>query len=529
LFSDVRQQIGFYVNALWRRRWYGLGVAWSICLVAWASIIFMPDVYQSSARIYVDTSGMLQSLLRGVAVESNMGLEVRVMGQFLLSEPNLRNVVRQVDLDLTVNTPEGERQLAASLKNRIKINLQNENLFSISYEDKNAERARDVVQALLTNFVEQNLGHSREDMDTAQTFLLDQIASYEKQLVEAEERLAKFKQENMHLLPGELGFQGKLGAVTAQLSESRAEFKDAVARRDELKRQLAEIPATYSADLAGSGIGPPSNLEVRILEFESRLDELLIKYTEQHPDVLMIRRRLEALQDQREQELNAFAEMADSLAQDSDSVRVPNPFYDQVRISLIEEETRIASLQNRVERLSSETSRLELLAHKFPELEAERKRLDRDYNIIKSKYEQLLSRRESAKISEERETKTDKVQFRIIEPPQVPLTPNGPNRILYFLAALVAAFGAAGFFCWALIMVSDKVTNPIQLYELVGLPILGTISEVDNFFSKGRRFLGASGFVSLVGVLFLSTAGLILIESSTGFAGFREVLGAPEF
>ena len=123
----------YYIGAVWKRRWWVYLVATVISVIGWTVVILIPDSYQSAARIYVDTSNVLQPLLRGITVQNNMVGQVRLMQQTLLSRPNLEEVTRVTDYDLTVSSPNEMNQLLKGLKKRVKVSATRENLFSIEY------------------------------------------------------------------------------------------------------------------------------------------------------------------------------------------------------------------------------------------------------------------------------------------------------------------------------------------------------------------------------------------------------------
>ena len=179
---DSLQEVYTYLAAMWRRRWRTLGIAWLLCLVGWTFIAFWPNKFESSARIYADTEGILRPLLEGIAVESDLDQQLAVMQQTLLSRPNLESIVRTTDMDHSATTAVAMEELIRDLANRIEVGLEKENLFSVRFEDTDPQLTQRVVQSLLNIFVEGNLGQNRKDMDAARRFIEDQIVGYQRQL-----------------------------------------------------------------------------------------------------------------------------------------------------------------------------------------------------------------------------------------------------------------------------------------------------------------------------------------------------------
>src|SRR5207237_10932312 len=103
--------------------------------------------------------------------------------------------------------------------------------------------------------------------------------------------------------------------------------------------------------------------------------------------------------------------------------------------------------------------------------------LNRDYAILKRNYEELVRRREATQIANSADTKTEKIQFRIVDPPQVPVVPAAPNRAL--LVSVVLLFGiGAGLGVPVLVMQLDRSFATISQLRNLGNPILGNVSRL---------------------------------------------------
>ena len=522
---DSLQEIYTYLAAMWRRRWGLLGIAWLLCLVGWAIVTLLPNKFESSARVYADTEGVLRPLLKGIAVESDLDHQLEVMERTLLSRPNLESVVRMTDLDHTATTTAAVDKIVKRLAERIEVGLQQENLFSVKFEDTNPQLAQRVVQSLLTIFVEGNLGQNRKDMDAARRFIDEQIAGYQRQLEVAEDNLANFKQENMGLLPGQDGYREQLARARAKLEAARAAYAEAETRHQELGRQLDEVPRFHEMLVDGFA-GPPSDSVMRSLEYQQKIDLLLMRYTEKHPEVIAVRRRLADIRrEMAETDAAAGPGPAPSdMAQanggpERNELKVSNPVYEKIKVQLVEEAANMATLRGRIERHQAKVAKLDRPGKNVPMVEAQLTKLTRDYQMLKSSYEKLLGRREAAKISQDREIKSEKVQFRVIDPAQLPTLPSGPNRPLFLSVALVVAIGAALAFGWVLARVDDTFAGGHRLKQAFGIPVLGGISMVYSTGEKSLRVLGLWGFGAVCLTLFAVYGGLLAIELSVGLPG----------
>ena len=108
--DQLLQQILGYAKAAWQRRWWGVAVAWLVCVVGWTWVMMIPDRYQASARVYVDTQTLLKPLLSGLAAEPNVEQQIKLMTRQLVSRPTLEKVARMTDLDVKAKTRPNRRR-----------------------------------------------------------------------------------------------------------------------------------------------------------------------------------------------------------------------------------------------------------------------------------------------------------------------------------------------------------------------------------------------------------------------------------
>ena len=214
-------------------------------------------------------------------------------------------------------------------------------------------------------------------------------------------------------------------------------------RRDELARQLAGEEPTFG--LMGSAEGNP--IDGQIARFKAQRDQLLLQYTEKHPQVQSLTETIARL----EEEKRGGARVSSSVAApgagiSSDEAMVRsldmNPVYQNLRLALSQADADLAAVRGQIQAQQGVVGGLRSRVQAIPEVEAELSRLNRDYEINKQQYDTLLQRLESAKISEQAEQSSENVKFRIIEPPMVPVKPSGPMRMQLNLLVLFAAFGA---------------------------------------------------------------------------------------
>jgi polysaccharide chain length determinant protein (PEP-CTERM system associated) len=500
---DILVQLLRYARGVWRFRWWMLGIAWVICVIGWTVIARLPDQYEASARVYVDTQSVLRPLLRGLAVETgNTERTVSLMTRTLLSQPNLEKVLRMTDLDLNAQTDAQRDALLTELRGAIQLRGgDRENLYTITHTHDSPELAKLVVKSLLTLFMESNLGEVRKDQDSATQFLEQQIAEYARRMREMEANITRFKQRNLGYLPNETGgYYERIRDLQQQGDQAALELKIAQDRAGSLRAQLEGEEPTF-------GLGPQvrdteiqtSAIDARIAAAESRLDEMLLRYTEKHPDVVATRVMLEDLQRQKRQEIAEARRELAKLPSFADSNE--SPYVQQLRISLSQAEAEIAAKKVLVDEYQSRAAMLKDDIERVLRVEAEQQQLTQDYQVLKTNHDSLVARLEAAKLARRADTSSDTVQFRVIDPPYVPSKPSGPQRVLLSAAVLFVGLGAGFAVAFLLSQVRPTFDERQMLNEELALPVLGSVNMVwtqDQI--RARRTRNLTFLVSL-GVL----------------------------
>ncbi|MBK6337330.1 MAG: chain length-determining protein [Betaproteobacteria bacterium] len=513
--DDLIRQALVALRGMWQRRWIGLAAAWIVAIGGTIAVLRIPDKYEASARIYVDTQSVLKPLMSGIAIQPNIDQQVMILSRTLISRPNVEKLVRMADLDLGANSKREQEALIDELMKTLTIQTTGrDNLYTLAYRATQPDKAKRVVQSLVSIFVESSLGGKRKDSDAAKKFIDEQIKNYEKKLEEAEARLKDFKLRNITLASGEgKDYYGRVGEISAQLNQARLELREAENSRDALKRQiLGEEPVLLpeSAPEPAAGVSLPE-IDGRIEALKRNLDTILLRYTDQHPDVLGARRVIADLEEQKRQQLAARAKVAKANPTAAGSIN-SNPVYQQLKVSLAESEATVASLRTRVAEYESRYARLRESAKLVPQIEAEFTQLNRDYDINKKNYEALVARRESAEIGGEMEASGGGADFRLIDPPRVSPQPVAPNRLVLLPLALLAALGAGLFASFAASQVWPTFADSRSLRDATGVPVLGTVSMIVSDARKRKERRGLVGFLAgAVALLGSFGAGLLAL------------------
>lgn len=532
--QEIVRQLVAILRGMWRYRWPGLIVSWIVALVGVVVVFRIPDQYQAQARIYVDTQSILKPLMAGLTVQPNVQQQIAMLSRTLISRPNLEKLVRMADLDLKSDSKAEQDALIEKLAKEIRIqNTGRDNLYSLVYEDSDQEKAKRVIQSMVSIFVESSLGATRKDTDAAKTFLNEQIRQHELKLEEAETRLKEFRMRNIDRQFAEgQDAMSQVTTIANQLRQAQLELREAENARNAAKAQLdAELKGTGAAPAAPGGAPAidPATIPVSTPEIDARidaqkrnLDALLQRYTDQHPDVVITRKLLKDLEEQKVREVaelrKAAAARAAAAAAAGGAAAAAgqgNVIIQELNRMVATAEVQVGALKARVGEFQARLAAARESLKTAPQIEAEAAQLNRDYGIIKQNYEALVARRQSAVMSGELEVASGVADFRLIDPPRVSPRPVAPNRLLLLPGALLVALLAGLAVSFAISQLRPAFSDADELRTKTGLPLLGVVSLVMSDVDRRRermgmlRFAGASG--GLVGLFLLGIVALAIL------------------
>jgi polysaccharide chain length determinant protein (PEP-CTERM system associated) len=501
----------------WRFRWAALVLAWCLSLVGWIAVLCLPDRYEASARVFVDSRTALSRATEGLAMATDIDSQIDRVREGLLGGPRLEEVARKEGLQIAGATPTERQNVISRLREHIQISPRGGGLYVISYADTNRERSLRVVERILNRFVEDTLGGKREGSEQAQQFLQEQISQDEHRLAAAEDRLAQFKKKNVGLLPGaQRDYFSRLQDEMEALRKAQGDLAIAQRRRDELLRQtrgepvLASGGATTNATPKIGALAGDSDIAARIRETQSRLDELLLKFTDKHPDVIALGDTLNELKARQQADIDAVRQ-GDAGA----AARMglgSNPVFQNVQLQLNQTDVEIAALRGQVNESQRRIANLKQLVDTAPEVEAEFARLNRDYEVTRTRYQALVQRLEQSRLSQQAE-ETGIVRFEVIDPPRAPFEPTAPKRPLLILAVLIAALAAGAGFAGVLHRLKPVFSNAQQLNQITGRPVLGVVSMTWVERHKARQRERAWIYTGAASLLIVVAGGLLLTQS----------------
>ncbi len=510
-------QITTYLRGMWKYRRLGVLVAWLFAAAASVAVMLIPDRYEASARVYVDTQSILRPLMAGLTIQPDIEQQVAMLSRTLVNRPTVEKLITMAELDTKAQSKEEQEKAIAQVANSVSIrSTGRDNLYTLSYRGESPDKALRVVQSLLTIFVESSTGSSRSDSDNARRFVEEQIKNYEAKLSEAETRLKEFRLRNLDMQSQTgMDMAGRMAEISNTLSQARLELREAESARESSARQLEAMRAAQRGTADSPPVIATPEVDLRINDLKRSLDGLLQRFTDQHPDVLNTRRLIRELEEQKRREVaellrQAAANPARALVDTSPAMQ------ELVRLNS-SAEVQVASLRARVGEYEVRAARAREQMKVAPQMEAELAQLNRDYEIHRKNYEDLVSRRESITMSGELESSSGLAEFRVIDPPRAGSTPVAPNRVLLMPLVLLAALGAGLGFTFLMAQLRPVFFDANTLRGVSDLPLLGVVTMVKNDESRRRERRSLMRFgLSLAALVVVILVGMAVLSYRSG-------------
>jgi uncharacterized protein involved in exopolysaccharide biosynthesis len=424
-----------------RRIWCYRRLAVAVMVVTFgagaAFIACMPNMYEAWGQVFVSKQTPLSAATEGVSLVGQGYGSPYVVQKTLLNDQNLEAVIRLRNPAAAGFDTVTMARAVAELRSHLRAPPdQGDGFVEFHYADTDAVRARDTVQLLLDQFIEQNIARSQKDLGEAQGFLDDQIDAYGRMLADNEAQLAQLERQYPAL------------AVVATASLPAAVEPPAA-------------PATAEPPAARPPAAPPplrrpalrSAVGDKVASLEAKLDSLRSQYTDQYPDVVAVRREL--AQAKAEQELET------RLGAPSD-LTAPSP-------AAVGDHQAAARPSSRARRVTHLPAPPALITAKWTDLR-------RNHEILRTDYQQLLSRREATRMSRAVYANDRSGKYLVTRRPTIPVRPSGPKRPLYLAAAALAAVAAGLGAAYLMARSRGILVSPRELEQAFQLPVVGTVA-----------------------------------------------------
>jgi len=488
-------------------------VAWRLLVVTLLGLIsfsilglgfFWPQVFVSSAVIYVDQQNIIEPLLRGSAEvtrldQATVARETVMSRTFLLDVGKEANI--QVPISDTVDQSEIDARRFSKLRDSIRVIRRGDRLIEVSSRSTSPSEAFGITSTTVAKFIRDSADEKRRESKEAFLFIDNQVKSYKEQLMAAEARLKAFKINNQE--GSEDSVHNRLADLRSKIQELELHIEEEKAKKREIAKQLSKesefLPQRHRAGV----------YRARLQELRNRLSLLRLDYTETYPDVVSVKLQIESL----EEAIREGEESKAAKANNEQRSALTNPLYEDLRLKHSETEVALRVLNKRHGALTSlfaeEQDRLRRVATSNAEL-AE---LVRDYDVTKSIYEDMLERKEKARMSMALDIEGQGVSYRIQEPANFPLAPSG-LKLIHFavIGPVVGGLVPIGLLI-AMIILDPRIRFSNQIEQVRDIPLMGVISHVNTPLSSRVKRMDVVVLLVASMLLMMIYAGVLISHS----------------
>ena len=417
--------------------------------------VAIPPVYQSTGTILVESQTIATDLIPSSAA-SLIDERIEVIRQRVMTRENLFKIIEKYKLfrdttqTLTVSEKLDEMRkqiFIESIGANVKASRRRDQgtiAFKLTFEHRKPEIAQRVANELVTLFLDENVKSRTERATETTEFLTQEADKLKAELEKVETQLAAYKQEHSKALPQHQELHmTMLSRTETELKDVEREYKTA---QEELRFLDLELSAAKAGITPKTGAAYASPNPQDIGSLKAEYQRLLTLYTEAHPDVRAVKRKIEAL------EAAAPAAGADKPAGATVSLEVA-----RVQTKIAATNTRIESLAVQIKTLRGRMVSYEQELLKVPQVERGLITLMRDHESAQKKYAEIHAKQMNAKISENLEGENKAERFSLLEPPAFPEKPFKPDRAKILVIGIFMAFGGSGGLVFLLETINQRV------------------------------------------------------------------------
>lgn len=484
------------IDMVIRRRWL-IMLPLAIALILGIYLAFtLPRTYEAKTLILVDPQRVPEAFVRSI-VTQDPSERISTIAQQIMSRTNLEKIIN--DFGLFHEPSQAGMFLEDkinSMRRQITIDVSRDrrgaDAFTISFKGRDPDVVARVANGLAASFINANMMVREGQALGTSDFLDSEMAAMRERLVQLESNIEEYRRTNMGELPEQLDSNLRiLDRLQENLSARQQNLRDARARLSDLSNQVA-APSPSVVVIGGDRRSDDQG--GTLPELRNQLDTLRARYTENHPDIQRMIRRIEDLE-KREAERSAASGGSD----DSLSAQVPVA----VRAQVNEVRREIQTLEAEISDLQGQVALYKRRVENTPRREQELLGLNRDYQNIQASYNSLLGRKIEADIAVNMERKQKGEQFRVVDAAQVPQRPIAPDMRKLFLITLALGLAIGGGVTFLMEFVFRPVfRKPDELETQLGLPVITAIPRIMQPREMFLRWVNNGGSVVFSLVLF---------------------------
>lgn len=507
-----------YVAIGLRRKWYILIPLVCSVFISVGVYKYLPKVYKATTLILVQPQSVPESYVRPTVTATVMD-RLNTISQEILSRTRLEKVIQEFNLyeDLRKKAPMEVvvEKMAKAVEVNIAKGIQSgsrgdraQNAFTVSFEGEEPRNVMMVTNKLASLFIEENLKVRELQAEGTSNFLIKELSGTEEQLAKKEEEIRKFRQRNMGQLPQQLDANLRiLERLQQQLKNTSDGIRVLEDRIIILQNQIEPLKKPEPSPLASMSLRetvpdtqegsrervPEDPIVTQWNLLKRELESAQSRYTESHPDIISLKRKIANLEPQAKEVLKKQEAMIEVQRRELQSrqvatstervpVRPPDPVIERLLAQYTEQynaallETK--RLKDEERELKKQINIYQLRIEETPKREQELLLLSRDYDLMKANYQSLMDKKIQSQMAENLERKQQGEQFKILDPARMPEKPIKPERDRILLIGAFIGLVAGLSLAWFRETLDQSFHSEADLEAHLGLPILAIIPNL---------------------------------------------------
>ena len=486
-----------FLEIAWRRRWFIVPPFVLIALGTFLWVHTLPDRFKSTALVLVVSPQVPENYVKSTITET-LKRRLDSMNQEIQSRTRLESLIREFNLYPELRQHALMDEVVERMRHDMNLNVakagrrQDPGHFEVSFESDNPKTSAAIANRLATQFVTMNTESRAVQVDSTAQFIDRQLTQARLQLQQHEQRLAAFRTSNSGRLPSDTGAnlqmmkgsQDEIQSVVASINQDRE--RQLVIERTIAEEAALPAPARHTK---GEGEGSDQSAAEQLATAEANLIALKLKFTEEHPDVRSLKRRIEELKKEAAAEaLQQPVSGGPPIAAGTTS----NDIARQRRIAALRTEhesleRKMATKRDRITQLEKAINDQRAKVAGAPALETQLTQLTRDYDSLRETYSQLLARKQQADIAADLEERQVGQVFRIIETAVPGDRPTSPDRVRLNIIGALTGLGI-GLALAGLMEYRDRsLRTEDDVVVALSLPVLALVPTMITAVERRRR------------------------------------------
>ncbi len=494
-----------YLRLVYKMRYRFIVTALVIITAAVVASYVLPKKYEAKSTVFIE-SNVINSLIKDIAVTPSMEERLRVLSYAMSSRNILLKVIDDMGVNIDKNDGKALERYINELQRNTVIKMKDMDLFIVSYKDKDPKFASDYVNTLVRIYIEESLSSKREEAYGANRFLSEQIAFFKDKLDAAERQVIDFrKDKGIFVSVNEGKIVEDIKTAQDELDGLRITRRELEAKKNAINKQLA-VEKPYTVAVYGK-----NSVNERLISLKKRLNELLIQYTADYPEVVRVQSEIDSLSSTlRARDQSGALDASDAVGAESDVATI-NPIYQQLKEEASKTDIMLASVSVKEEHLRRQFESKKGYLRNIPEEKTKLADVEMERNTNRQIYEELVAKLGQSEVSKQMEVQDKTATFRIVDPAIVSAVPVSPNRIAIILFGLAGSIAGA----FGIVLASDKIDSSvkdIETLKALGYSVLAIVPLIERPEVQAKTRKKDMIMYAVSGVYVLFVVGLLTKE-----------------